>query len=242
MSMLHENDMQVIRVESLSKSYWMGATEVKVLKEINFDVPRGQIVSIIGPSGVGKSTLLNIIGTLDRPSAGRIFIEGIEIASVGDRELSSLRNRKIGFVFQFHHLLPEFTAQENVAMPGWIAGKNHEEMLARSAVLLEEVGLAQRLRHKPNELSGGEQQRVAVARSLINSPAVLLADEPTGNLDRENSEALHNLLWRLCREKQQTMILVTHNEKMTDGSDRIIELYDGKIKRDDSIDRQISSA
>lgn len=230
--MSENNNESVVSVQAVYKSYWMGSVELEVLKGISFDIPYGQIVSIVGPSGVGKSTLLNIIGTLDKPTGGALTIDGQDVMTLNDKAISALRNQKIGFVFQFHHLLPEFTALENVAIPGWIAGKNNDEVLKRSMMLLEEVGLAHRIGHKPAELSGGEQQRVAVARALINSPALLLADEPTGNLDRQNSEALQELLWKLCKEKRQTMILVTHNEKMAQGSDRVIELFDGKIKRD----------
>lgn len=228
------NNKSVVSIQGINKSYRMGPIELEVLKNISFDIPSGQIVSVVGPSGVGKSTLLNIIGTLDRPTSGALMIDGQEITSLNDKEISALRNQKIGFVFQFHHLLPEFTALENVAIPGWIAGRKNDEVIEQSTKLLEEVGLVQRMNHKPSELSGGEQQRVAVARALINSPALLLADEPTGNLDRQNSEALQKLLWNLCGEKHQTMILVTHNEKMAQGSDRVIELFDGKIKRDET--------
>ncbi len=222
----------VISAEDLGKTYKMGPSELCVFKNVSFDIPKGQIVSVIGPSGVGKSTLLNIIGTLDVPTEGRLSIEGQDVSGMTDGELSALRNRKIGFVFQFHHLLPEFDALENVAIPGWIAGFGHDDVMERSAELLKEVGLEKRMRHKPSELSGGEQQRVAVARALVNAPAIVLADEPTGNLDRENSDALQDLLWALCREKKQTMLLVTHNEKMADGAERIIELYEGGILRD----------
>ncbi len=226
------NGAPVISAESLSKIYRMGPVELEVFRNLSFDIPPGQIVSVIGPSGVGKSTLLNIIGTLDVPTEGRLSIEGQDVSGLTDRELSVLRNQKIGFVFQFHHLLPEFDALENVAIPGWIAGRDRAETADRSAELLREVGLEKRIHHKPSEMSGGEQQRVAVARALVNTPAILLADEPTGNLDRQNSEALQDLLWSLCREKRQTMMLVTHNEKMADGADRVIELYERGILRD----------
>ena len=226
------NNGPVISAESLSKTYRMGRVELEVFRHLSFEIPSGQIVSVIGPSGVGKSTLLNIIGTLDVPTDGKLWIEGQDVSGLNDGELSTLRNRKIGFVFQFHHLLPEFTALENVALPGWIAGRNHAETADQSAALLKDVGLEKRMYHKPSELSGGEQQRVAVARALVNSPAILLADEPTGNLDRQNSDALQALLWDLCRKKKQTMLLVTHNEKMADGADRVIELYEGGILRD----------
>ena len=231
--MSNVNNKPVISAHSISKSYRMGASELNVLRNISFEIPRGQIVTIIGSSGVGKSTLLNIMGTLDSPSDGRMLIDGQDTAKLNEAELSSLRNGKIGFVFQFHHLLPEFSALENVAMPGWIAGVETGEILKRSTALLEEVGLAHRLHHKPGELSGGEQQRIAVARALINAPAVVLADEPTGNLDRENSEAIQKLVWRLCREKGQTMIIATHNAKIADGADRVIELFDGGIGKDE---------
>ena len=203
---------------------------MEVLKGITFNVRKKEIITIVGPSGVGKSTLLNIIGTLDKPTKGEIYIDSQEISKLKDSELAVLRNKKIGFIFQFHYLLPEFTALENVAMPGYIMGINRTDIEDKARELLEVVGLKDRIDHKPGELSGGELQRVAVARSLINEPLIVLADEPTGNLDRKNGEALLELIWGLSNEKNQTFLIVTHNEKIASRADRIIELFDGKIK------------
>ena len=222
----------VVSVRDIYKNYFIGKNELEVLKRITFDVKRGEIVCIIGPSGVGKSTLLNILGTLDKPTKGKVYIDSEEVTGLNENELSSFRNKKIGFIFQFHHLLPEFTALENIMMPGVIGKNDREEIKDRAERLLREVGLGARMEHKPSELSGGELQRVAFARALINNPSIVLADEPTGNLDRLNSEKLHEIIWSLCKEKKQTFLLVTHNEKLSEKADRIIELFDGKIKGD----------
>lgn len=218
-----------IIVDGIYKEYRMDHIRVPVLNGVSFEVPAGEIAVVVGPSGVGKSTLLNIIGTLDHPTSGRILINGSDITAAPDQTLTQFRNREIGFIFQFHHLLPEFTALENVMMPRLIQGASHREAEQKARDLLAHVGLSERLIHFPNELSGGEQQRVAVARALINTPAVVLADEPTGNLDRENSEAIHALLWNLAREFQQTFIIVTHNEHLAAQADRIIHLLDGRV-------------
>ena len=225
----------VLSVKNVCKSYPSGEASLDVLKDISFNINRGKIVCIIGPSGVGKSTLLNIIGTLDKPTSGDVYIDSERVSGLAEDSLAHFRNARIGFVFQFHHLLPEFSALENVMMPGIIKRENEERVRESAEYLLREVGLKDRMTHKPGELSGGELQRVAFARALINKPSLVLADEPTGNLDRKNSQALHNIVWSLCREKKQTFILVTHNEHLAEKADRIIELFDGGVKRDTGV-------
>lgn len=220
---------ELIRVENLHKSYYDGSTELPVLSGIDMVIKMGEIVSIVGASGVGKSTLLNILGALDQPTEGRVFYLGQEIFTLNDKKLAEFRSREIGFVFQFHHLLPEFTALENVAMPALIARVPRNEAYARAQKLLEHVGLKERLTHKPSKLSGGECQRVALARALMNNPKVVLADEPTGNLDRKTSETMHDLIWELNDMFNQTFIIVTHNLSLAQRSDRMIHLVDGKI-------------
>jgi len=220
----------VLRAENIHKIFWLGRNvKLHVLKGIDLEVRRGEIVAIVGASGAGKSTLLHILGTLDRPSEGKVYVDGVDVFQMSDVELAKFRNRKIGFVFQFHHLLPEFTAIENVAMPAMIAGKSFDEAKDRAYELLKEVGLADRIEHKPSELSGGEQQRVAVARALMNSPEIILADEPSGNLDSQNAEALHDLIVELNKKHGQTFIIATHNEKLAERADRIVKIVDGKI-------------
>lgn len=222
----------VLRAEKLFKSYFMAGEELPVLKGIDLAIEKGKITAVVGPSGVGKSTLLHILGALDRPTRGEVFLNDTAVFTMDDNALARFRNQTVGFVFQFHHLLPEFTALENVAMPALILGRNPEESFSRAAQLLREFGLGHRLEHKPSELSGGEQQRVAVARALMNEPEIVLADEPSGNLDVKSSEALHELLWTLAHEKGQTIVVATHNMKLAERSDRIVELYDGRIVRD----------
>jgi len=214
----------MIKARNIIKSYG----NVHVLKGIDFDVKQAEIVSIVGSSGAGKSTLLQIVGTLDKPDAGSLEINGINIAALGDRKLAAFRNKNIGFVFQFHHLLPEFTALENVCIPAYIGGKSPKDTVEQARELLEFLGLKRRVTHKPNELSGGEQQRVAVARALINNPAVILADEPSGNLDSTTAQELHELFFTLRDKYKQTFVIVTHNQELAKLSDRIVTLKDGK--------------
>ena len=217
----------MIRTKEIRKSF--GTLEV--LKGIDLLVERGEVVSIVGPSGAGKTTLLQILGTLSRPSSGEIEIDGEAVHALSDRQLSRFRNTKIGFVFQVHHLLPEFTALENVCIPGYIGGRDRREVEKRAAELLEMLGMEHRSSHKPAELSGGEQQRVAIARALINSPAVLLADEPSGNLDTKNREEIHRLFFTLRDTLGQTVVIVTHDGQLAAMSDRKIEMVDGQIVR-----------
>ena len=217
----------MIRTKEIRKSF--GTLEV--LKGIDLLVERGEVVPIVGPSGAGNTTLLQILGTLSRPSSGEIEIDGEAVHALSDRQLSRFRNTKIGFVFQFHHLLPEFTALENVCIPGYIGGRDRREVEKRAAELLEMLGMEHRSSHKPAELSGGEQQRVAIARALINSPAVLLADEPSGNLDTKNREEIHRLFFTLRDTLGQTVVIVTHDGQLAAMSDRKIEMVDGQIVR-----------
>lgn len=218
----------LIRVVDLCKSYYDGLTELPVLKGIDLEVKRAEIIAIVGASGVGKSTLLHLLGGLDRPTEGTIFYEGEDLFALNDQELDQFRNEEIGFVFQFHHLLPEFTALENVAMPGLIARQQPDVAQRRAKELLDYVGLGERLEHRPSELSGGERQRVAIARALVNEPKVVLADEPTGNLDQKTSEAVHDLLWTLNDQFNQTFIIVTHNQALAQRADRLIQLVNGQ--------------
>lgn len=219
----------LIRTFDLHKSYFDGAKELRVLKGIDIEVEQGEMLAVIGASGVGKSTLLHLIGGLDRPTQGKVFYENQDIFDFNDRQLDRFRNLGIGFVFQFHHLLPEFTAIENVALGALIAGKNFQDARADARKLLDYVGLSERLEHHPSELSGGERQRVAIARALINQPKVVLADEPTGNLDRKTSAAVLDLLWDLNDRFDQTFIIVTHNQGLAQRADRLIQLVDGKV-------------
>ena len=229
--MVENERKKILAAENIHKSYPMGKSmELQVLKGIDMEIRQGEILAIIGPSGVGKSTLLHILGALDRPNTGNVRINATDVFTMGDRQLAGFRNRTVGFVFQFHHLMPEFTALENVAMPGLIARQNSRQIYQKARDLLEEVALQDRMEHRPRELSGGEQQRVAFARSLINDPTIVLADEPSGNLDLTNSTALHQLIWDLVRQKEKTFVVVTHNRELATQADRIIELYDGRIK------------
>jgi len=221
----------VLKTTNLKKSYSIGTpAQVDVLKGIDLEILEGEIVAVIGPSGVGKSTLLHVIGALDKPTDGTVEIDGMNIYKYNDQKLAQIRNRTIGFVYQAHHLLPEFTAIENIMLPGMIARKNISGLEKSALTLLEHIGLHHRAKHRPAELSGGELQRVAVARALCNEPRLLLADEPSGNLDPKTAASLHDLLWNLSRTLRQTLIIVTHNIELAERADRIIELYDGKIK------------
>jgi len=215
----------MLRAESIHKSYG----QLQILKGVDLEVKKGEIVTIVGASGAGKSSLLNILGTLDRPDSGRLFIENNELNQLSNKNLSNFRNIKIGFIFQFHHLLSEFDALENVCIPAYIAGVSRYEAERRATEILNMLGLGERLRHKPNELSGGEQQRVAVARALINRPALIFADEPSGNLDSTNARELHELFIRLRNEFKQTFVIVTHNEDLAALSDRRLLMKDGLI-------------
>lgn len=215
----------MLKAHHISKSYG----QLSVLKGVDISVNRGEIVSILGSSGAGKSSLLHILGTLDRADTGTININGQSVEGLKGKELAAFRNKHIGFVFQFHHLLPEFSALENVCIPGWIAGRKRKEVEEQAAALLEKLGLGNRKEHKPQELSGGEQQRVAVARALINQPVIVFADEPTGNLDSKNAKELHDLFVSLRDEFQQTFLIVTHNEELAAMSDRSLFMRDGLI-------------
>lgn len=212
-----------MEAKGISKHYG----SLQVLRHIDVQIGRGEIVSIVGSSGAGKSTLLHILGTLDKPDAGELYFEGKRIDQLQGKALAKFRNRHAGFVFQFHHLLPEFTALENICMPGWIAGESARELEKRAAHLMEMLGIGGKSDNKPGTLSGGEQQRVAVARALINKPAIIFADEPTGNLDSANATALHNLFTSLRDELNQTFVIVTHNEELAALSNRILHLKDG---------------
>lgn len=202
---------------------------VEVLKGVDIDIARGEIVSIVGPSGSGKSTLLHILGTLDKADSGSLVMNGQSVPALSGSKLSSFRNDHIGFVFQFHHLLPEFSAVENVCIPGWLGDRKKSDVRKRAEELLNMLGLSHRMENKPNQLSGGEQQRVAVARALVNSPDIVFADEPTGNLDSANAKELHQLFFDLRKQFNQTFLIVTHNEELASLSDRVLHMKDGKI-------------
>jgi lipoprotein-releasing system ATP-binding protein len=217
--------MNVIEVSDICKAYG----SLQVLKGISLSVAKGELVTLVGPSGSGKSTLLHIIGSLDKADSGEVLINGTKIQGMSDRQISAFRNKHIGFVFQFHHLLPEFTALENVCMPAMVAGMGRKDVLPEAEKWLKRLGLEGRMQHKPNELSGGEQQRVAVARALMNRPDVILADEPSGNLDSKNAKELHRLFLELRGETGQTFLIVTHNEEFAELSDRKIYLSDGRL-------------
>jgi lipoprotein-releasing system ATP-binding protein len=215
----------IIEVKNIFKSYG----QLPVLRGVNMSVNKGEVIAIVGASGAGKSTLMHIIGTLDQADKGEVLIDDKDISGLKGKSLSDFRNKHIGFVFQFHQLLPEFTALENVLMPAWIANEDESTAKPRAQALLDRMGLTSRAHHKPSELSGGEQQRVAIARALINNPAIILADEPSGNLDSENAKQLHQLFFELRKEMNQTFVIVTHNNELADMADRKLTIKDGII-------------
>lgn len=219
----------LLEIAGLCKQYRMGSDTVEVLKGIDLTIAPGTTTALVGASGAGKSTLLHLLGALDRPSSGTVSYRGQDLFSRSDRELADFRSRTIGFVFQFHHLLPEFSALENVAMPALIARMEQRTALQRATTLLEAVGLGHRLPHRPGELSGGEQQRVAIARALVMEPELLLADEPTGNLDARTSEAIYELLMTIQQQTGVSMVVVTHNERIAAGMEQMVRLFDGRI-------------
>jgi lipoprotein-releasing system ATP-binding protein len=221
-----ESSNPILSARNIHKYYGT----LHVLQGVNLDIHAGEIVSMVGPSGSGKSTLLHILGTLDEPAEGEIRLKNQELHSLKGKSLAALRNRHIGFVFQFHHLLPEFSALENVCIPGWISGGNKSAIEARAKELLEILGVGHRMENKPSAMSGGEQQRVAVCRALINGPDIIFADEPTGNLDSANARELHQLFFELRKKFNQTFLIVTHNEALAEMSDRVVRMKDGKIE------------
>ncbi|HTJ49985.1 MAG TPA: ABC transporter ATP-binding protein [Cyclobacteriaceae bacterium] len=218
--------MALLKASGIEKTY----NKLNVLKGIDLEIQKGEIVAIVGASGAGKSTLLHILGTLDNPDKGKLFIQNQDVFTQSAKSLSAFRNKSIGFVFQFHNLLPEFSALENVMIPGLIQGGDEKKVRQRANSLLEMLGLASRVEHKPSELSGGEQQRAAVARALVNAPALLLADEPSGNLDSKNAFELHSLFFQLRKDLDQTFIIVTHNQDLAKMADRRLEIVDGLIQ------------
>ena len=215
----------MVEVKNIDKFFG----DLHVLKNVSFTLEKGKILSIVGRSGAGKTTLLQIIGTLLKPENGKVYIDGINVLQLNGNKLAKFRNQKIGFVFQFHHLLPEFNALENVCIPGFLSGKNESEVKTRAKEILDFLGLSHRLNHNPNQLSGGEQQRVAVARAIINNPSIILADEPSGNLDTTNKRELHKLFIKLRDQFKQTFIIVTHDKQLANLSDTIIHIKDGEI-------------
>jgi lipoprotein-releasing system ATP-binding protein len=220
-----------IRTERLTKSYFLGKVEVPVLRGIDMMVRAGEQVAVVGPSGVGKSTLLHVVGALDRPTSGDVILKDRALSTLSSDELALVRNRDVGFVFQFHHLLPEFTALENVLMPARLAGNGDDpKSIERAQKLLEQVGLGQRLAHRPGELSGGECQRVAVARAMMMKPSILLADEPTGNLDGEAAISVQRMLEKLARDENTALVVATHNIEFAEAMDRIIRLHEGRVQ------------
>jgi len=225
------SEKYIIQIKNLTKIFGDGV-EIKALDSVNLNIEHGEFLAIVGPSGSGKSTLLNQIGILDSPTSGTILLDGIDVTKMSDKQRSITRNKQLGFIFQYHHLLPDFNALENVMMPLLINGVKRSEARKTASKMLEEVGLGDRMKHRPNQLSGGQNQRVAIARALVNRPSVVIGDEPTGNLDSKASDNIYELLRRLNREHNQTFILVTHDERMAAKTDRIIRIVDGKIAED----------
>lgn len=225
-----ELERPVLVCENLTRTFTQGSSEIQVLHEVDLNIERGERVAIVGASGAGKSTLLHLLGGLDRPTSGRIAVEGIDLATQTQKELAALRNRAMGFVYQFHHLLPEFSALENVAMPLLIAGVSAHEASTKASEMLGRVGLGHRLDHKPGELSGGERQRTAVARAMVHQPSCLLADEPTGNLDEANSEHVYQLMLELNADLATALVVVTHDHGLADRMDRCLEMSGGQLR------------
>ena len=225
------SDKYIIQISNLTKIFGDGV-EIKALDGVDLDIKRGEFMSIIGPSGSGKSTLLNQIGILDTPTSGTILLNGVDVTEMSDKERSRTRNKELGFIFQYHHLLPDFNALENVMIPLLISGVKSSQARKVARKVLDEVGLGDRMKHRPNQLSGGQNQRVAIARALVNKPSIVIGDEPTGNLDSKASDSIYELLRKLNREYEQTFILVTHDEQMAAKTDRVIRLVDGKVVED----------
>ena len=225
------SDEYIIQIKNLTRIFGDGV-EIKALDGVNLDIKRGEFLSIIGPSGSGKSTLLNQIGILDTPTSGTILLNGADVTKMSDKKRSRTRNKELGFIFQYHHLLPDFNALENVMMPLLISGIKSSQARKVASKVLDEVGLGDRMKHRPNQLSGGQNQRVAIARALANKPSIVIGDEPTGNLDSKASDSIYELLRKLNREHEQTFILVTHDEQMAAKTDRVIRLVDGKVVED----------
>ncbi|MDF1558449.1 MAG: ABC transporter ATP-binding protein [ANME-2 cluster archaeon] len=222
------SDKYIIQIKELTKIFGNGV-EIKALDGVNLNIERGEFMAIIGPSGSGKSTLLNQIGILDTPTSGTILLDGVDVTKMSDKKRSNTRNKQLGFIFQYHHLLPDFNALENAMMPLLISGVKSSKAREVASKMLHEVGLGDRMDHRPNQLSGGQNQRVAIARALVNNPSIVIGDEPTGNLDSKASESIYELLRKLNREHKQTFILVTHDVRMAEKTDRIIRLVDGRI-------------
>lgn len=225
-----QTDLQLIKAVEVGKTYTLGTNKVKIFERLSLEVDRGEMIAVVGPSGAGKSTLLHILGGLDRPTSGSVIMEGFDICKLSDVDLARMRNKRIGFVFQFHHLLPEFTALENTMMPLLIGGENSRTARTQAVEILTQVGLDARLEHRPSELSGGETARVALARALVRKPDILLADEPTGNLDSRTGEEIHNLLKRLHKERELTSVIVTHNERLAAICSRVLHFEDGCLR------------
>jgi len=223
--------MEIIRLENISKVYSLEGEQIKALRDVNFHLDAGDITVILGPSGSGKSTLLSLLGGLSSPSHGEVFCKNRSLYKMPTADLAEFRNKVFGFVFQFHHLMPELTALENVILPSWIGRRNLEASRKRAEKLLTHVGLGKRMNHKPSELSGGEQQRVAVCRALMNEPEIIMADEPTGNLDSKTAEGIHDVLWELCQKEGRTLIVVTHYEPLAKRADHVLTLDAGNVTK-----------